>query len=210
MKHRMIAMTIFLVLAPGSHAQTARGLGIYGGLVMANQNWHSPNLQPTWKNRPGFTFGVFSELAAGRTVALVAELSYAQKGMQEKQPVTNADSPYPSGEFIIHDNRLDYLSLNLLGKFRVGTKNIAPYFCTGPRVDILLTKNVSPIFAETYAEWRNTAFGLSAGVGTEVRGSLPFSVLVEIRYDYDLTKSLVVETLSITNRILGARIGVKF
>ncbi|MFQ5676572.1 MAG: outer membrane beta-barrel protein [bacterium] len=103
-----------------------------------------------------------------------------------------------------------YLSFNLYGKYQLRSKSIVPYFLAGPRFDVLLNKQVSRLFDDVYDSLKNTAYGLSVGLGAEIANMRPFVVLAEVRYNLDLSKSLDSDGLTIKNRAFDLRLGLKF
>lgn len=204
-------LTLVLLTLTDVHAQVIKGWGLKGGVTKANQHWVFSEIEyePDWHDEIGATLGLFAEFADHNYFGLGAEVAFTQKGMQDKQPVTTS-SPEPTGAFIISDNGLDYLSFNLYGKLQAGRKSVRPYVLAGPRLDVLLNKRVAPFYDEVYAELKNTVPGFSVGGGLEFDTRAGFSVLAEARYNRDFSPSLVLDTLTIKNKSLDVRLGLKF
>ncbi len=204
-------LAIVLLTLTDANAQVIKGWGLKGGVTKANQHWVFSEIQyqPDWHDEIGGTVGLFAEFVDHKIFGLGAEVAFTQKGMQDKQPVTTS-GPEPTGAFIIQDNGLDYLSLSLYGKLQAGEKSILPYVLTGPRLDVLLNKRNAPFYDDVYAGLKNTVFGLSVGVGAELRTRLAFAVLAEVRYNRDLSPSLDLDTLTIKNESFDFRLGLKF
>lgn len=189
-------------------AQIITAVGVKAGLTESNQRWSSPNFQPKWHDRPGGRVGLFAEFLKNRVFRIITEVNFSEKGMQDKQPVTFNNSE-PADAFIIKDNRLDYLSFNLLYKFQYSGRSVVPYMVFGPRFDVLLDERVSQFFALSYDGLESTVFGLSAGGGVELELRPTVHLLAEVRYDHDFTSSVKFETLTIKNKSLDFQVGLK-
>ena len=98
------------------NAQLIHSFGVKTGCVFANQDFdYTANfLNLDTQNRYGLNIGAFIELLSKANLNLLIEIHYVQKGMVVKFKEYDMFANYIST--IELDNRVDYLSLPVLGK----------------------------------------------------------------------------------------------
>jgi len=198
-----------IFISTSIQAQLIRSYGIKVGGSLAKQVWdYSTNYNLEADNRFGLNIGGFVEFLDIPFLSVVAEADYSQKGMEYTGTVHTTS--YPSGITKTFNNRIDYLSLFLMGKLRYNLVLFSPYLLVGPRVDIELGKNVETEFSSAYDDFKKGNVGLTIGVGTELIKVLPLSLLAEFRYNYDLTNVYSENGVDVKNQSFDFLIGIFF
>ena len=191
------------------NAQFIHSYGVKTGCVIANQNFdytdNSFNLDT--QNRYGLNIGTFIEFAYNSNLHLLIETHYIQKGMVIEISEYDSQLNYIGKNEI--NNRVDYLSLPVLGKIAYKFKKLSPYIIVGPRIDILLGYD-SDFAAIVYDEFESIDFGGTLGLGNEFSfiGSQTF--LIEIRYSPSFTNSYEADLLRVKNNSFELLGGIKF
>jgi hypothetical protein len=192
-----------------SSAQLLRHYGVKVALTSATQRYQltlDPGLGT--KRRVGFNVGAFAEWLDIPPFSLVSQVEYAQRGMGQDFVLTGPSGPTPIGVRTLY-SRLDYLSIPIVAKLRFPMGLIAPYILAGPRVDILLGyRSDENAFNAVYDKFKKTSVGGSAGVGIELESVLPFTVLAEVRYNFDFADSYETDFLKVRNNSFDVWLGV--
>ena len=162
-------------------------------------------------NKSGLVFGFYAEIFKSQWYSINTELNYSQKGMQTEIPFTNEQYPDGTGEFIKSNLRLNYLSVLILPHIYKNIQSLKFYAFAGPRFDIEISKNNNVSGPEPtrtfYSDgvekqlnnYKSFQFGLSLGLGLQVKELLPFCFGIEARYNPDLSKVYETEYLYIKN-----------
>jgi len=209
-KRFLFFITGFIFISTTLQAQFIRSYGIKVGGSLAKQVWdYSINFSMESDNRFGLNIGGFVEFLDVPFLSVVAEADYTQKGMKLNLPTTGPDSPDIIGTTTLN-NRIDYLSLFLLGKIRYNLVLFSPYLIAGPRADIELGRDIEKGFETSYKDFKKGNFGLTIGVGTELIKVLPLSLLAEFRYNYDLSNVYSNENVKVKNQSFDFLVGVFF
>lgn len=209
-KRFLFFITGFIFISTTLQAQFIRSYGIKVGGSLAKQVWdYSINSSMEPDNRFGLNIGGFVEFLDVPFLSVVAEADYTQKGMKLNLPTTGPDSPDIIGTTTLN-NRIDYLSLFLLGKIRYNLVLFSPYLIAGPRADIELGRDIEKGFETSYKDFKKGNFGLTIGVGTELIKVLPLSLLAEFRYNYDLSNVYSNENVKVKNQSFDFLVGVFF
>ncbi len=209
-KRFLFFITGFIFISTTLQAQFIRSYGIKVGGSLAKQVWdYSINFSMEPDNRFGLNIGGFVEFLDVPFLSVVAEADYTQKGMKLNLPTTGPDSPDIIGTTTLN-NRIDYLSLFLLGKIRYNLVLFSPYLIAGPRADIELGRDIEKGFETSYKDFKKGNFGLTIGVGTELIKVLPLSLLAEFRYNYDLSNVYSNENVKVKNQSFDFLVGVFF
>lgn len=206
----VLAVLLLVVAAPEPlSAGLIRRGGAKLALTSADQSYSytSPvSLDPD--RRIGVGAAVFLEWFDVPVLSLVTQLEYLPRGMKETFNVTSPDGPEVIGQVEIR-NRLDYISLPVLAKARIDLGSIAPYALAGVRIDRLLGYDSDRgAFDPVYADFKKTTVGGSAGAGLEIGSLLPVALLVEVRYNFDLTDSYKSDLLNVTNNSYDLWLGI--
>ncbi len=211
MPKKIFFLSIIIILVSTSlQAQFVRSYGFKVGGSLAKQAWdYSSNYSLEPDNRFGLNIGGFVEFLDLPLASIIAEADYSQKGMKIDIPTTSESGPEIIGTTTLN-NRIDYLSLFLLGKLRYNLVLFSPYLIAGPRFDIELGKNVEKGFETIYDDFKKDNFGLTVGIGTELIKILPLSLLAEFRYNYDLSNVYSNERLKVKNQSFDFLVGVFF
>jgi len=191
------------------NAQLIHSYGVKTGCVIANQDFdYTDNFfNLDTQNRYGLNIGAFIELFSKANLNLLIEIHYVQKGMVVKFKEYDMFANYISTiEFI---NRVDYISLPVLGKIAYKFNKLSPYVIVGPRIDIFLGYN-SDFAAIVYDEFESIDFGGTLGLGCEFSLISSHTFLIEMRYSPSFTNSYETDLLRVTNNSFELLVGVKF
>ena len=162
-------------------------------------------------NKSGLVFGFYAEIFKSQWYSINTELNYSQKGMQTEIPFTNEQYPDGTGEFIKSNLRLNYLSVLILPRIYKNIQSLKFYAFAGPRFDIEISKNNNvsgpepsrTLFSDGVEKqlnnYKSFQFGLSLGLGLQVKELLPFCFGIEARYNPDLSKVYDAENSYIKN-----------
>ena len=206
----LVSVMMMVVLATNLSAQLIKGYGFKFGMTKATQNWdYRSTLKLDPDSRTGMNIGVFAESIGLLGLSILGELNYTQKGMRSDMLITSDAGPEPIGQQTI-ENKIDYLSLSLLGKYGFEMLLFKPYLFGGPRIDLEVTKNIYSGFDQVYDDTNKSIIGWSIGGGIELGKFLPIALLVELKYNFDTSKAYESENLTITNRSYELRGGIRF
>jgi len=196
MKKIIIPVILFTVsLLSYSQAQVLENSAIkFGGVVAYQVNNDGPRL--------GISLGISKDLIIWNRIPIASELSYIQKGYATALSFT------PNGNFKNSngDNKLEYLSLLIFGKLRIGgiSSKSNSYLIGGLRGDYFL----SSTFATS--RYKQTTFGILGGIGGEIEISAPFKILIELVLSADLNRATVSTTRELKNTTIELKSGIKF
>ncbi len=113
---------------------------------------------------PGFTGGVFLEWLEEPYLTILSEFNYLQKGSRYKV-LSEGENFWgePDYDYI---NRLHYLSLPILVKYKATQNNYVPYLLIGFRYDYLISSSIeSAEFKTKYDNFQNHNLGADFGLG---------------------------------------------
>ncbi|MCF8296842.1 MAG: PorT family protein [Melioribacteraceae bacterium] len=205
-------LIFFLILLNiPNFGQAMDGYGVKIGWGFANHSWEynsSSNIKLDWESNSGFTARAFADISFLSFLNMEGEIGYAQKGAKHKIVITTISQPDGTGEYGIIDNRLDYLSISLMGKVKYNLELIIPYIILGPEYNYLLSKKIDQGFEVVYDAFKKNIFGFSAGFGSEIILP-PINIIVEYRYSEDLTNNYNSSTIDIKNYSHTFLIGVE-
>jgi hypothetical protein len=174
-------------------AQPHLSIGVKVGATSSGVSSTVP--QHSVKRRVGFGAFGYVDWALVPHLAVVGELGYAARGFVEEQEARDAQNLSLG---IVHaKSRLDYLSTSITLRASYSTGAVSPYVIAGPRLDILMSRtagtfdfeigSVESPFADLY---ESPAFGGIVGAGVDTGDLLAVPILLEVRYDFDVTDSL--------------------
>ena len=97
-------------------------------------------------------------------------------------------------------------------KFKTDAGRFTPYLLLGPRIDFILSYDKNFFECEYMS---NPNFGITMGFGCEVNFWKKYSLLTDIKYDYDFTSNSVRtrvqdEMSDVYSRSLEFLVGFKF
>jgi hypothetical protein len=181
---------VFLVVLLCSSMANANPLKIWGfkgGYTAAQQIWqHERISQDEISWRSGIHLGAYAEWFDyefhasanwSHHLSVTTGLNYEQKGMKFTVATVTIYDPTPRNKTL--DFYSNYLSIPMMVKYCVRGARVAPYLLAGPRFDVSLGSK-DELGPED--EYRDTVFGLSAGVGLEVS---QLGLFFELVYNYD-------------------------
>jgi len=210
MKKFFLILFLF-ILNITSNGQSIDGYGIKIGWGITNHSWeYDPaiNVKLDWENNSGITARAFADISFLSFLNVEGEIGYAQKGAKYKIAFTTMSQPDGTGEFRDINNRLNYLSVSILAKYKYNLVLFTPYIVLGPEYNYLLSKQIKPGFEIVYDKFRKNVFGYSAGIGTEIK-LLPVNIIVEYRFSQDLTNNYDSSTINIKNYSHTFLIGIE-
>jgi hypothetical protein len=177
-----------LAVAAAANADNRFSPGFKGGLTIANQSYSyaDPSIRFGADWRLGLAAGLSVERACYSFLSVRMEILYVEKGF--KQSFLRTDE---FGNILgtLHLNaRLNDLALNLLAK--ASTRSCS-YILVGPRLDIRLSSSndfINSYFDEIESKYAETVFGLTFGLGQELRITPRAIVFFEGQYHVDIGK----------------------
>ena len=145
--------------------------------------------------RSGFHTAAFAEWQATGALSVVTRAGCTQRGYREvARDLTATD---PNAAFVESDSHIGYLSVPLFLKLRHVSEKATGYALAGTALDLVLHRSVGvldyadggeeSLFVREVNSW---ALGGTVGVGLEVSTLLPWVVLVEARYYWEVTDAL--------------------
>jgi len=186
------------------------GFGAKAGLSFATQDRDfASDIDIETGYRTGLILGLYAEYPFFPTVSLRPELTYVNKGAKIKVEETTEKYPEGTGRIIEVADRLDYVSLQLLGKFVLPLPRPSLYALVGPRIDFKF-RSSSDLPSETTYDYESTVLGGTLGGGVQYPVSPANSVFIEFNYFYDFTDSYEGDLVTVTNKAFALAIGVTF
>ncbi len=204
--------TIIVSVFETGLCQSSFKWGIHFGITSSNQTNYIKSKDATreYGLRTGIIGGIFAEFFDYQYFSFVTDLSYKQKGTQDKNisVIRQAYNEQGYEEIGYLDQRFDYLSLRTIAKFKFSLYYFTPYFILGPDFSYLLGGNSqAKILTDDYNKFQ---LGYSVGIGTELKTALPFSIILEASYDQDITRAYDGKILYIKNHSYEFRFGALF
>ncbi len=194
-------------------AQPLRGFGVKVALTSSThsiRSYYDPILPPT-KRRLGFNIGVFAEWFNLPFVSLVTQVEYDQRGYQQGY---YGGYVGPNGPVLSYvNNRIDYLSVPVLAKFKYPSVDPQPYVLIGVRADFKESYHRSIVYdyptAPPYSQFKSTMLGATVGTGVTLQRVIPIPLLLELRYNFDFADSFFSGNLSMRNNAYDLWMGVE-
>lgn len=201
-KHFMVLVTLSFISALSTqvYSQSSIGLGIEGGVNMANINV-TPNF--TTNGRTGILIGAFADIGLSRTIYLRPGIRYVSKGF------SNTDNG------ITYTDKLSYLEIPALLKVSFPLTEVKPYLLAGPTLGIQLSANeeatdgVQVQTADASSIYESIDFGLYFGAGVDFHVS---KVDMFVGGGYSMGLSNIVKQTNISGKNYGFQLtgGIKF
>lgn len=195
MKRLFLLLTIILLPISNSFAQKKIDkelwFGAKGGVTLSQLSI-SPNIKQSMEM--GSIAGITMRYAEERFFGIILELNYSQKGWKEK--FIESDAAYQ------YSRTLNYIELPFLAHIYFGKKSFRFFLNLGPQVGICIGENTNSNFdlntLPKFSTYRETThytmgvdkpfdYGLTGGLGCEVRIKNQHSILVEGRYYFGLS-----------------------
>ncbi|MBO5720232.1 MAG: PorT family protein [Bacteroidales bacterium] len=195
MKRILAILTIILFTTSLSFAQKKIDkelwFGAKGGVTFSQLSI-SPNIKQSMQM--GYLGGVSMRYAEERFFGIILELNYAQKGWKEK--FIDNDAKYK------YSRTLNYIELPFLAHIYFGKKSFRFFVNLGPQIGICVGENTKSNFdlneIPKFAINRETThynmgvdkpfdYGLTGGLGCEIRVKDRHAIMVEGRYYFGLS-----------------------
>lgn len=158
------------------------------------------------ERREGFAALAFAEWFEIPYFSVLSELGYVQRGHSETVEVRNAEGVSLGTEEI--STRFDYLTVAALAKLQYSGASLEPYVIAGPRGDVLIGRSQSNLLVK---EYDGVALGGTAGAGVRVgKQLLPLQLMLEVRYNADITDSLSCCPREMRNQAFDILLGIGF
>lgn len=211
----LITLCSIMLFVNNSFGQL-KNFGIKGGLNLSDVNFNNEIFDNVFKNRIGFNVQVFYDFLSYRNVSISGEAGYSQKGF-ENDYITSDENGNEISREVIH-SKLNYISTDILARFSLNSSSVNPYLSIGPVLGFYTGYSISSsgpndtLFQENelLENLKSPTFGLIVGAGTEFKTLLPATLILEVRYNLDLTNSSDVSTLELKNKVFEFNAGIKF
>lgn len=182
----ILIISLILVLSFSAESQILTNYGVKFGAAISNQTWdYGAGFNLNNDNKVGISPRLFADFFNWPIAQIEGEFGFTRKGFTDEIPITTVESPDGTGQYMDINNSLDYLSISVLGKVRFEAGKLSPYVIAGPQINYLINKNVSNGWDIAFDQFRKTNLGLTVGAGTELNDLLPFTLLLEYRYERD-------------------------
>jgi hypothetical protein len=154
------------------------------------------------------TDGAFAEYVYSPLLSFTGDISYMQNGTKSKDIILTRKANNEMGfeELGTLDERYDYISFAPMIKAKYENGSIVPFAVAGPSVNFLIGTNEQG----NYEAYNKMVLGYAAGIGTEINVNLPFSLMMELLYNHDITYAYKSDYLKVRNYSFAFLFGVKF
>jgi hypothetical protein len=209
----VLSMLILTLFPDQSTGQPAISFGLKAGLNRTSQHQVFPGFQDLLESRTGFDIGIFGEWRSNPWLSLSSEVHFARKVTADPDiPVTNAESPAGTGEFIKTSFLFDYVSISILPKICTSFGPVEVYGLFGPRIDISVhraahveaperfTSAIEQIYNPYLSHFKDTQVGGDFAVGCQLAGPVFSGIGLEVRFSPDFMTSYEYAGGTITNR----------
>jgi hypothetical protein len=216
------AILFFLMVLFFSDQSVAqlKNLGIKGGLNLSNAELdYSKFGDVNYDSKTGFNVYLFYDFFNFKNVIISGEAGYNQKGFNQ---TVNA-SPggvLPDLNYTLY-NRLGYFDFNAIAQFILPGNSVSPYLSLGPVLSIK-TSSSSSITGSDYDtlilsgandlfdDLKSPVLGIMGGLGIQINKVIPQTLIIEVRYNADLTNSFKNSGLNyVRNYLWQFNIGIK-
>ncbi len=195
---RRILFTIVLVVIHTpilANAQTLVSRGVIGGYTVSEHAYDGDApMENSQQLRAGFHIGGYVEWFDLPYLSLLIPIMYTEKGAEYKIQVVDEANPLGTGEFLIDDARLVYLSVGAYGKLSLPILTHALYTVAGPRIDFLLERDERSGFRDLYDKFRRVTYGGTIGGGVELNLLTGIKTFIEVRYNVDFNDSVEIRS----------------
>lgn len=202
-KLNLFMIMLAVIAAFNSHAfsQTSIGLGLEGGINIANMNM-TPDFNSS--TRTGLMVGGFVDIGVSRVIAIRPGLRYVMKGFSATQ------------NGLTLTEKLSYFELPVLLKATIPLDKVKPYFVAGPTLGVRVsaseevTDGVQVQTGDAGQIFESIDFGLYFGSGMEFRVASNTDIFAGFGYSLGLTNISKQTTFESKNYGIQITAGVKF
>jgi len=206
----LLIIILITVICSSAKSQIISNCGLKLGVGISNQSWdYQAGMNLDWNNKIGISPRIFADFFNYSFFQLEGEIGFLRKGIKDKIPVTTSTQPDGNGNYYEINNKLDYLIVSALAKFRYNLGTFSPYIQLGPQLNILLNKNIAKGIEVVFDKYKESNIGLSIGAGSELNNILPVSILVEYRYEKDFINNYDSSNLILKNYSHVILLGIK-
>ncbi|HLP80854.1 MAG TPA: outer membrane beta-barrel protein [Nitrosomonas sp.] len=203
----VFSLMMCVLFANQTPAQIIRSFGVKVAYTSAELVYDDVEWNQNTDRRSGVNAAIFVEWLNVPFISVVTQAEYAQRGRSISfyviEPGTFHESLYQKVS-----DRLDYLSIPIMGKFRVPFGFFSPFVAAGPRVDFLLGQQSDDGLFDQYI--KKTNIGATLSLGGEVKTPLPFTLALEARYNVDLANARSMDYTKVHNNSFDAWLGIGF
>jgi hypothetical protein len=209
----IISVCIWLLGTASVHGQFIKGMGVKGGLSLADQAYQYTPLDYSMETDMviGPSAVLFIEFIRRNRLGLQLDLAYIPKGSKTTTHSVTVDHLNDDrlivnkGEMQV--SRFHYLSVAPLVSYHLGGGMLRPYLAGGPRMDVLLSYECT---SEYPLEEQNSLIpGLSLGAGADFQLG-PLGMFLEVQYQGDIIPVTGVDPLLVNNHVVLVLLGLKF
>jgi hypothetical protein len=196
-KNNLIIIIILFIPFNLLHSQFKLNYGFKAGAVSAHINEIYEGGEYAYSSKWGFGAGIFLEGSFNNNISISGELDYLQGGWYDDD--------------LSQKYSMNVLSVPVLLKLKTDAGKFTPYLLAGPKFDFLLSMDsVNHSFDKAIFP----IYGVTLGAGCERVVWKNYSILAEIRYNYDFESMFkvfsMVDVSYNYSRSLEFLIGVKF
>jgi len=198
MKRTIVVLVLVLLFSNLLNAQIYKGFGVKLGTSIANQKDESfggNKLSYIY----GFTGGIFKETHLYEKLSFVTGINFTQKGTKDEAYInTNENGKYIGSDYVTR--KLNYISVELIGKYCGNSEKFSPYIFAGFRMDIFISgkRNFEFASSNSYMDsvktaWydfplnKNLTYGGTFGMGLEYKALKLLTVFIESSFNPDFT-----------------------
>jgi opacity protein-like surface antigen len=163
-----IAFLILVFFTGTVLSQNVYSLGFKAGLVNNHFRYGSGRFSNVTEYKKGAAIGITAELFKSRNFMLMPEVSFLQRGSTD----------FPGDYRNLHgETSTFFVSFAVFPAYRFETKSVSPFIYAGPRLEAKTSYDIG----------NNFNWGLSAGIGAEIKTSSSVAFTAEFRYSSDAT-----------------------
>jgi hypothetical protein len=208
----IISLLSVFALASSPAVGQPTSLGFKAGVTRFWQIQRYPTLDYTLETRTGFDVGAYAVWFDNPWIRLNSELHFIRKVTgYPPMPITTAEQPAGTGEFVTSTFDFDYLALSVMPRLSVAFGPVDLYGLAGPRVDFSVRRSattdapsplqqlVAPGFTEYLKHFKDVEVGADFAVGLQFNGLVLSGVGLEARYSPDFTTCYDLYGATVTN-----------
>lgn len=176
-----------------------KNIGIKGGLNLSNADIDYTKFgEPEFDSKSGFNVYLFYDFLNLKNVTISGEIGYNQKGFNQTVSVASTGG-LPALNFTLY-GRLGYLDINAITQFILPGNSVSPYISVGPVLSFKTNSSATSSNAEgdslivpsaniLFDQLKSPVLGIIGGLGIQINKVIPQTLILEIRYNADLTNS---------------------
>lgn len=175
-----------------------KNIGIKGGLNYSNAEFKYTKFgEPDFDSKSGFNVYLFYDFLNLKNVIFSGEIGYNQKGFN--QTISAEVTGLPELNYTLY-SRLGYFDINAMTQFILPGASVSPYISVGPVLSFktygkATSSNVQgdslvvPSANLLLDDLKSPVLGIIGGFGIQINKVIPQTIILEIRYNADLTNS---------------------